>query len=150
MNRTSLKLSSIILFYLLALLALTITVDAQHGPGKKCRTVRTTTTTTVTKTALLCPYTPPPKLSCPDCRGKYGNNCRQDGHGHHCKVTATCTLTKTVCVPPKPVCLPNGASCTYGQAPYCCNECCPEVNNQLVGTCFTRTSPNDCQTTPPV
>lgn len=135
MNKEPLKLSSIILFYLLALLALTIIVDA-HCKHDKCTTTTTTTTTTITTTSSTCKATPTLKLIHHKCDKKdHGpklihHKCgKKDGHEHRCTKTATCTLTKIACVTPPPTCIPDGQRCV-GIAENCCGKiCCDD------GTC---------------
>ncbi|CAB5091595.1 unnamed protein product [Rhizophagus irregularis] len=140
MNKKSLKLSSIILFYLLAFLALTIIVDA-HGNHGKCKTTTTTTTTTITKTSSTCKATPTLKLK----RDKRGHG-HGHGHGHgdgdgdddgHCTKTATCTHTKFACVTPPPTCILDGKPCTGGAQNCCGKVCCDDGLCAGVGSTCT-------------
>ncbi|CAB4386808.1 unnamed protein product [Rhizophagus irregularis] len=137
MNKKSLKLSSIILFYLLAFLALTIIVDA-HGNHGKCKTTTTTTTTTITKTSSTCKATPTLKLK------NHGCGCDKDKRGHgngnvhgHCTKTATCTLTKIACVTPPPTCILDGKPCTGGAQNCCGKVCCDDGLCAGVGSTCT-------------
>jgi len=142
MNGQFLTLSSTILFYLLALLASIIVVDAG-----RCSTA--TTTTTVTTTTSSCTATPTPVLSCPDCRDPH-QNCG-DGNGHqdgkHCTVHVTCTLTETEC--DNPCCSAPGAPGWSNEQVYggygnfadgitsqeCCNACITDT--QCVAWLYT-------------
>jgi|SRR5436190_7254 len=125
MKGQSLKLSSTVYFCLLVLLASSIIVDAG-----KCSTTTTTATVEVTTTSSICTATPPPVLTCPNCRDPH-KNCG-DGNGHqdgkHCIVLETCTLTKTTCVTPPPVCRPSGQPCTINDFINCCSQCCIAID----------------------
>ena len=94
MKGQSLKLSSIVLFYLSVLLASNIIVDAV-----KCSTTTMTTTTTTT-ISTSCTAFPTPVLTC-DCESEIliKKSCGAgNGFGDgDCVETKTCTLTKTEC-----------------------------------------------------